>query len=181
MRDSSKSRIKITVCSVLLVAALVALDQWTKHLAAVSLKGTGPHVLIDGVLEFLYLENAGAAFSMLQNKQIFFYILTTVFIIAAIWVLHKLPIEKKYRPIRICVLVLTAGAIGNLIDRIVHRYVVDFIYFSIIDFPVFNVADIYVTLSVIALVVLVLFHYKDSDFAFLSRKKEETEEEGTDR
>ena len=69
------------------------------------------------------------------------------------------------------VCVLFSGALGNFIDRLVHKYVVDFIYFSIIDFPVFNVADIYVTLSVITFVVLLLFKYKDNDFDFLKRKK----------
>lgn len=67
---------------------------------------------------------------------------------------------------------LTSGALGNLIDRIRLKYVIDFIYFSLIDFPVFNVADIYVTVSMIVLLLLVLFYYKDEDdFAFLSPKK----------
>ncbi|MDY3716667.1 MAG: signal peptidase II, partial [Blautia sp.] len=67
---------------------------------------------------------------------------------------------------------ITAGAIGNLIDRVRLGYVVDFIYFSLIDFPVFNVADIYVTGSMILLILLVLFFYKnEEDFAFLARSK----------
>ena len=62
------------------------------------------------------------------------------------------------------------GAAGNFIDRIVRGYVVDFIYFSLIDFPVFNLADIYVVCGGIALVLLVVFRYKDEDFDFLSTK-----------
>ena len=59
---------------------------------------------------------------------------------------------------------ISAGAVGNLIDRIQLGYVRDFIYFSIIDFPVFNVADIYVTVSTALLVILVLFYYREEDF-----------------
>lgn len=150
----------IIFCS---AAIMVLLDQWTKHLAVTYLKDHDPFVLIPGVLELRYLENSGAAFSMLQNQQWFFYILTAVFFVICILVIRKIPLKKMYRPLTACLTVLCAGAAGNLIDRIAHRYVVDFIYFSIIDFPIFNVADIYVTAGVIVLIVLVLFKYKDDD------------------
>ena len=65
-----------------------------------------------------------------------------------------------------------AGAIGNLIDRMIHHYVIDFFYFSLINFPIFNVADIYVTLSAIALILVIFFYYKEEDYAvFFSSKK----------
>lgn len=155
----------------LLVAVLVAADQVTKYLAVVNLKGQNPVILIKGVLELYYLENQGAAFSMLQNQQIFFYVLTLLFLLAAGWVLRRIPASKKYNPLRISLLVLCAGAVGNLIDRIIHKYVVDFIYFVIIDFPIFNVADIYVTLGVIVLICLVLFYYRDSDLKVITDGK----------
>ena len=60
---------------------------------------------------------------------------------------------------------------GNLIDRIFLHYVRDFLYFVLIDFPIFNVADIYVTLSAVALIIMILFVYSDDDFAFLKKKK----------
>ena len=63
-----------------------------------------------------------------------------------------------------------AGAIGNMIDRAVRGYVVDFFYFRLIDFPIFNVADIYVTVTMILLLILILFYYKEEDLEFLSRK-----------
>ena len=169
MREGESSRFRTIFFSIIFVAVLVAVDQWTKHLAVLYLKHAEPHVLIDGVLEFHYLENRGAAFSMLQGQQVFFYVLTAVFLAAALFVLFRLPRVRRYLPVRICLLILVSGAVGNLIDRILQQYVVDFIYFSIIDFPVFNVADMYVTLSVIALALLVIFRYKDSDFAFLKR------------
>lgn len=158
---------------IILVAVLVLADQLTKYLAVVHLKGQAPLVLIRGVLELYYLENQGAAFSMLQNQQVFFYVLTIIFLVLAGWFLAKVPSTAKYTPLRISLLVLCAGAVGNLIDRIVHKYVVDFIYFVIIDFPVFNVADIYVTLGVIVLICLVLFHYKENDLRAITDKKTE--------
>ena len=66
---------------------------------------------------------------------------------------------------------IAAGAIGNMIDRIRFDYVVDFIYFVLINFPIFNVADIYVTVSTVALVVLLLFVYKENDLNFISFKQ----------
>lgn len=67
---------------------------------------------------------------------------------------------------------MTAGAIGNFIDRLILVYVRDFLYFSLIDFPIFNVADIYVTVSAFAFFLLILVYYKDSDLEFLSDKKD---------
>lgn len=153
---------------------LTVLDQWTKHLAVLHLQNQADISLIDGVLSLHYLENRGAAFGVFQNRQGAFFILTVIILAFIVYVLWKMPATKKYLPLRILCFFLTAGALGNLIDRIRLKYVVDFIYFSLIDFPVFNVADIYVTVSMIALLLLVLFYYKDEDdFAFLSRKRGE--------
>ena len=158
---------------ILIISVPVFLDQLTKHLAVLYLKGQGSIVLIPGVLELFYLENRGAAFSILQDQQWFFYILTTVFLVLAFLFLRKMPDTKRMFPMRCAVLVLIAGAVGNFIDRLTHRYVVDFIYFSLIDFPVFNVADICVSVSVAVLVVLILFYYKDEDMVFIHRQSQE--------
>lgn len=164
---------KPVLLPVLLVVTviLVAFDQWIKHLCVTHLKGHEPIILIRGVLEFTYLENHGAAFSMLQGQQWFFWILTVVFIGVAVWFYIRVPKNSYYMPIIFTVAVLVAGAIGNFIDRITYKYVVDFIYFRLINFPVFNIADIYVTLSMVALIALVMFKYKDDDFAFLTKKE----------
>ncbi len=168
-----KKKISFYIKTIIAMAVLVAFDHLTKYLAVIYLKGKNPIVLIDGVLELHYLENHGAAFGMLQKQQWLFAVLTVVFLIAAFIFFRRLPNEKKYLPVHICVTVLVAGAVGNFIDRLVKQYVVDFIYFSGINFPIFNVADICVSLSVIALVLLLLFRYKEGDFAFLRRRKEE--------
>lgn len=152
---------------IVLAAVLVAVDQITKHAVVVHLKGKDPIVLIPGVLELRYLENRGAAWGMLQNRQWVFVLITVVFLAVIAFFMVRIPKTLYYRPLIITLSVLCAGAVGNFIDRIRQSYVVDFIYFRIIDFPIFNVADICVTLSVIALLILILFHYKDRDFGFI--------------
>ncbi len=82
-----------------------------------------------------------------------------------------MPEDKKYLPLRVVGVLLGAGAVGNLIDRMAQSYVVDFLYFKLIDFPIFNVADCYVTAGAILLAVLILFVYKDEELGFLSLKK----------
>lgn len=154
------------------VALLTLLDQWTKHLAVANLAGKDDIILISGVFQLRYLENRGAAFGIMQNKIWVFAILTVVYLVAAIWIYFRIPRQKKYLPLQIIAVLLTAGALGNFIDRIRLGYVVDFFYFSLIDFPIFNVADILVVVSFILLAVCILFVYKEEDFSFLSFKKQ---------
>ena len=152
-------------------AVLTAIDQWTKSLAVAGLKGKEPFVIWKDVFELLYSENRGAAFGVLQGKHGFFFLVAACVFVAALYVTWKLPDEKKFVPLRICVTLITAGAAGNLIDRVAQGYVVDFLYFILIDFPIFNVADCYVTVSVALLIILILFVYKEDDFGFLKLSK----------
>lgn len=160
---------KRTAAGILLFAVLVILDQLTKTAAVNALKGKAPAVLIKGVLELYYLENTGAAFSLLRNAQWLFIIIASAAIIAIGVLLLKMPANKKLQPLRIILILIGAGAAGNLIDRFFLGYVRDFIYFSLINFPVFNVADIYVTSAVALLIILILFYYKEEDFSFLQK------------
>lgn len=81
-------------------------------------------------------------------------------------------IQKSICLLRICSILLIAGAVGNLIDRVRLNYVIDFFYFKLIDFPIFNVADCYVVVACIIFAFLILFYYKeDSDFDFLRKQK----------
>lgn len=171
--NKNKMKIQHTLFMILGVLVLLGLDQWTKWLAAVNLQGKEDIPLISGVLQLHYLENRGAAFGLMQNKIWVFIILTLVFLVIAAYLYIRMPKTKHYLPLHIIEVVLLAGAIGNLIDRIRLNYVIDFIYFSLIDFPVFNVADIYVTVSAVLLFVFVIFYYKEDDFNFISRKKQE--------
>ena len=161
---------KVIYIIILLLA--VALDRVTKVLATQKLQGKGEVNVIGNVFQFIYTENRGAAFGILQGKQFFFYLITFLVIAAIVYFLIRIPRESIYLPIGIVATFIMAGAIGNLIDRITQQYVVDFIYFRPIDFPVFNVADIYVTLGCIAFAILVLFVYRDSDFNFIDPRKD---------
>ncbi|HIQ98731.1 MAG TPA: signal peptidase II [Candidatus Scybalocola faecavium] len=163
------------------VILLCALDQITKRLAVHFLMGKSPVVLWDGVFELQYVENRGAAFGIFQNQQIIFYILTLVIAALLLWFYSKIPEERKYLLLKIPVIVCFAGAIGNFIDRVAHGYVVDFFYFKLIDFPVFNVADIYITCSAVLFLILFFFKYKEDDFKFLSRKKEAAPSAGEEK
>lgn len=158
-----QNKITIWISGCLTVLVLVLLDQYTKILAVRHLKDQVDIPIIKDIFELAYVENRGAAFGMLQNKQTFF-IITTVLVVAGIlWIYHTMPMEKKFIPARITLVFIVAGAIGNFIDRVSQGFVVDFLYFKLIDFPVFNVADIYVTCAVVVLAILVLFYYKDED------------------
>jgi len=146
---------------------LTALDQWTKHLAAGSLMGNGPFVIWDGVFELLYSENRGAAFGILQGQQAFFFAVAFAVFGFVAYAMVKLPGSRRYVPARACLTLIMAGAAGNLIDRASQGYVVDFLYFKLIDFPIFNVADCYVTVGTALLLVLFLWFYKDEEFDML--------------
>ncbi len=147
-----------------LALVLIGLDQWTKSLAVLKLKGQEPFVIWDGVFEFRYFENTGAAWGMLKDKQIFFYILTIVFCAAILYEIYKLYRNPRYMPFVYTLFLVLAGAIGNFIDRVCLKYVVDFIYVKIINFPIFNLADSYITVSVVILLLLMFFYYTDEEF-----------------
>ena len=154
------------------VIILILLDQFTKHLAVLHLLPLqGGKILIPGVFRLLYLENRGSAFGMLQNKQTFFIIFTIIVLVAILIVYSHMPQTARMLFLRIDLVLIFAGAIGNFIDRIRQGFVVDFLYFELIDFPIFNVADIYVTCSAVAFFVLVVFVYKEDDLAFMEKKK----------
>lgn len=167
----SKYKAKLLCMDVLIVALLLAFDQFTKHLAVVYLKGKDAFILIDGVLELDYLENRGAAFGMLQNQKFFLVAVGIVFMAVICYFLIRLPDRKKYFVIHILASAIIAGGLGNMIDRIRLDFVVDFISFVLINYPIFNVADIYVVVATITVFVLLLFVYKEEDLDFLSKKE----------
>ncbi len=166
----NKSKISICIMGFLSTALLVYLDQFSKQLAVTYLAGDRDIALIPGVLQLHYLENTGAAFSLLENKMWLFYLLTPILCVFMALLFVRLPKDKKFHLLRIVLIFLIAGAIGNFIDRVLYQYVIDFIYVSLINFPVFNVADIYVTCSVVVLFLLILFVYSDEDLSVIMDK-----------
>lgn len=151
------------LCTIVLLYA----DQMTKSLAVKNLKNKADYPLIKGILEFSYLENTGAAFSSFLGKQGFLITLTLCVMLLIIWKYFHIPEGRHYLPMRIGFVLIISGGIGNLIDRIMNRYVVDFIYFVPINFPKFNVADCYVSIGVVILAILLFFYYKDEELEFL--------------
>lgn len=161
-----------------LIVALVLLagDQFTKYLAIVHLKNQTAYVLIEGVLELKYLENRGSAFGILQNQKIFILLVGFAGLAVILFFLFKMPNNKKLRVAHIALSAIVAGGIGNMVDRLRFNYVVDFIYFSLIDFPIFNVADCYIVVFSIMLLFLFMFVYKESDLEFLGFKQDRQRE-----
>ncbi len=172
--ETKTNTLKKAVIGMILSVVLIVIDQMTKLMAIHGLMNQQPFVILDGIFELHYLENRGAAFGILQGKKAFFIIFTILVLafIAYIY-LKRIPDEKKFRLMDgICILFF-AGALGNFIDRVFRNYVVDFFYFKLIDFPVFNVADIYVTVAAFAMIILGLFYYKEDDYnkIFPAKKK----------
>lgn len=165
--NGKRSSIKTIMIDIFCMIILIAIDQFTKYLAVIFLKDKPAFPLINGVLELNYLENIGAAFGMMQNQKWFFVFIAAIIIGVIIFVLYKTPQEKKYNAFHAQLVCIAAGAVGNMIDRIRLDYVVDFIYFSCINFPIFNFADMCVTIGTIVLVILILFVYKENDLSFL--------------
>lgn len=159
--------------ALLAILILIGLDQWTKVMAVTHLKNQAPISVLGDAFYLHYLENPGAAFGLLANKQTLFFIITIVVLIAITFMYGKIPTTKRFLPIRICAIFIIAGALGNMIDRVMNQYVVDFFYFKLIDFPIFNVADCYVTVSIILLAILLLFVYKEEELNFLTSSKSE--------
>ncbi|MEG0768658.1 MAG: signal peptidase II [Ruthenibacterium sp.] len=140
--------------TVFMIAALVALDQLTKYLATVYLAPVGTMPFIPGVLELRFILNDGAAFSILAGNRWFLIIFTGIALTAlAIFLLWKKP---KNRLAYFSLVLILAGGLGNLIDRILNGAVVDFFATTFMNFAVFNVADCFVCVGVAMLLIYVI-------------------------
>ena len=155
----------------IILAVLIAADQFIKHLVVLKLKDNPAYVLIPNVLEFDYLENTGSAFGMLQNQKIFILLVGFIFMAVILFLMFKLPAKRKFIAAHIFFSMVIAGGVGNMIDRFRLDHVIDFISFVLIHFPVFNFADCCVVIGVIGLFVCFLFVYKESDLEFLKFKQ----------
>ena len=195
--DQEKKSVKTLVFGTAAMLLLVIIDQATKLAAIKYLKNQDSISLVDGVFELKYLENQSAAFSfdpvsLLQRvfhfsyfeahqdtfllcKMAFFIVLTITVLIFMAVIYRRIPWNRYFLPANLIMIGFFSGAVGNLLDRIFRHYVVDFLYFSLIDFPIFNVADIYVTLAAIGLVII-LFYYKEEDYELIFPSKEQEKE-----
>ena len=147
--------------AILAIALMVALDQLVKYWAATVLKAAGTIPLIENVFHLTYVENRGAAFSLLQNKIWLFVVLTIAILIAIAVAIHKGAVRTALG--RWSLYIIAGGAVGNLIDRMARGFVVDLFDFRLIHFPVFNVADIFVCVGGVLFVYYFLFQHDQAD------------------
>lgn len=141
----------------LVVVGLLLLDIITKNWAVANLKGKNALVVVPNFLRLTYVENRGAAFGILQNGRIFFVVLTIVVLVGIVFFVRAY--KDKFTPLLFFIMaVFIAGTLGNFIDRVRYGYVVDFIslQFGSYFFPVFNVADMAITISVFLYALLTL-------------------------
>ena len=141
-------------------AAIVAADQFTKYLTVANIALGQKIPFLPGVLQFTYIQNTGAAFSSFEGQQWLFALIFALFTVLVIWEFKTkkmgfLPFERW------CVVAIYGGGLGNMIDRIRMGYVVDMIETVFMDFPVFNVADCFITCGCIAMMVSLFFFNKE--------------------
>ncbi len=133
------------------IIVLVALDQLAKRAAVAMLMPEGIIPAIPGIFEWRYVENDGAAFSLLAGRQGFLILFTSIALVVLAFVLIFRRPKEEWETTGL--VLIFAGGIGNLIDRIAQGYVVDYINLLFMNFAVFNLADIYVTVGFVFLVL----------------------------
>ena len=144
----------------LFAAGIVAADQITKYLTVANIPLHGQLEAIPGLFHLTYAQNTGAAFSSFEGMRWLFVGIFAVLAVAIIWEFSrkKLPFTAFERW---CIIGVFGGGLGNVIDRVRLGFVVDMIAVDFMDFPVFNVADCFITCGCIALIVHLLFWNKD--------------------
>ena len=144
----------------LMAAGIVALDQWTKALTVAKIPLYWPVPVLDGVFHFTYVQNTGAAFSSFLGQQWLFALIFTVFTAALAYELKRN--TMGFQPFeRWCLVAIWAGGLGNMIDRVRLGYVVDMIELEFMRFPVFNVADCFITCGCVLLIAHLIFFNRD--------------------
>lgn len=145
--------------AIIFMLVCVFLDQLTKYIVLTSLKGRPPVIIIDNFLSFIYVENRGAAFGILQGKKIFFVIITVISIAIVSYILI-FNYKKLSKTMIISLGAILGGTIGNFIDRLRLGYVVDFVsmrFFDRYDFAIFNLADAFIVCGALVLMIYILF------------------------
>ena len=137
-----------------IVLLLIALDQWVKAYIVQEIPLGEVRSWTPNLVSLTYLQNRGAAFSMLQDQQWLFAVITLVVMVGAIWYLHKHMEDSLWMVLGLTLII--AGGLGNFIDRMSQGFVVDMFHLDFINFAIFNVADSYLTVGVIVLLIAML-------------------------
>jgi len=145
------------VLKYLIALFVIALDQWTKWLIVKNMEIGESIEIINGFLYITSHRNKGAAWGILQNQMLFFYVITIIVVVAIIYYMQKY--AKQNAMLGVALSLMLGGAIGNFIDRLFRKEVVDFIHTYIFgyNFPIFNIADSSLTIGVILLFIYFLF------------------------
>lgn len=172
IKKPSKYKKKLLLIDLLIFILFTVVDQGLKYYVTIVLSPGESYVLQDEFLEICYTRNYGAAFGMLEGQQVFLSLITIIFFGVLCYILLKMPEKKKYNLLHISLAFLSAGALSNMIDRLYYGYVIDCFRIIKFQFPMFNLADIYISGATILLVLLFLFVYRDKDFSFLNFKQQ---------
>ena len=157
---------------IIIIVLGILLDRVTKLWAVRRLSTGEDIVVIKDLFSFSYLENRGAAFGIFKDKHIFLISITTIAILLMVFYLFKYKTNPKVLKIGLSLII--SGAIGNLIDRIKYKYVVDFIFFHYKDtyhFPIFNIADVLVSLGMILLIIFIIKEDGNEDRGIFSQRR----------
>ncbi|HBI1826430.1 TPA: signal peptidase II [Enterococcus faecalis] len=149
---------RLLVVYFLISALLVELDQWSKYLTVQNISLGETKEFIPGFLSLTHLRNTGAAWSLLEGKMIFFYVITVIVSVVIIYLLIKN--YKKSIWYSVGLSFVLAGAIGNFIDRVRLGYVVDMLQTDFMNFPIFNVADSTLVVGVICIFIYLILDEK---------------------
>lgn len=143
--------------SILIAILVVLADQISKHFVCLHIKPVGSLSVIKGILDFTYVENRGAAFGILSDNRYVFMIASFIIVYVLLTIIHKFHGQSVL--FDICLGLIVGGGIGNMVDRAVLGYVIDFIDFCAFDFWVwvFNIADCAVVVGCILAIVFVIF------------------------
>lgn len=164
-------RKKLYIMDAIILIVLGAIDRLTKLYAVKALKDHPSRSVINGILEFHFLDNTGASFGLLKNEKAFFILISAIILMVIVYLFIRMPGKRKYIKAHIALSLIATGCAGNTLDRILYSYVVDFIYFNSINFPVFNVADIYISVATVMIIFFLFFCYKEDDLNFLRFKE----------
>ena len=169
--DKGNIKIKPYLIALPFIAIAVFVDQLSKWFAVEYLKGSGSFSIIEGVFSLRYLENRGAAFGIFYGHQLFLIVVAVVLSFAILYLYGRIPSGRRYNLLRVVHILIISGAIGNLIDRVRLGFVIDFLFFELINFPIFNIADSFIVIACMLLLFSILFYYKDNELEYLEKRE----------
>ncbi len=163
--------------STIIAIAVILLDQISKHFVCTNLKPVGSVTVIEGILNFTYVENRGAAFGILSDNRAVFMVVSVLIIAVLSYIVVRF--HGQSRLFDVVLGLIVGGGVGNMVDRAFLGYVIDFIDFCAFDFWkwVFNIADSAVVVGCILAIIFVIF---DKKAATIGQKAEESQTEKTD-